>query len=128
MTSYNAKDCSIVFNSVYLTGLAEEMVNGAKDEELYSATVGAQGDVVVNEINNNLGTVSVTLQATSPVLGWIIEQAKAGTIAPLWVNNLKLGRTFGGTQARIKNLPELTMAQEAEDVSVEFGVFDFTEK
>lgn len=126
MTSYNALDCSITFNSVYLTGLGEEMVTGAKDEEFFSTAVGAQGDVVVNEINNNLGTVSVTIQSTSPSFSYLLAQGKAGTIAPLWVNNIKLGRRFGGTKARIKNYPELAMAQEAEDVTVEFGVFDYT--
>ena len=128
MTSYNAKDCSITFNSVYLTGFGEEMVTGEKDEEFFSSSVGAQGDVVVNEINNKLGTVSVTLQSTSPSLTYLIEQGKAGTIAPLWVNNLKLGRSFGGTQARVKNYPELALAQEAEEVTVEFGVFDYEVK
>ena len=126
MQSYNAKDCSIIYNNTYLSGFAEEMVNGAKDEEFFSASYGAQGDCVVSEINNGQGTVSVSLKATSPSVKYLIEQGKAGVIAPLWVNNLKLGRRFGGDHARVKNYPELVLAQEAEDVSVEFAVFDYT--
>lgn len=126
MTSYNSKDCVITWNNIFLTGLGEDMVTGSKDEEMFSTSVGAQGDVIVNEMNNDLGTVTVTLQATSPQRIQLIADAKAGTIAPLWVNNKALGTSFGGTQARIKNYPELSLGQEAEDIEFEFQVFDYT--
>lgn len=128
ITGYNAKDWSATYNSVYITGFGEEMVSGSKDEELFSSSVGAQGDTVVNEINNGLGTVSITLQATSPSVRYLIECAKKGTIAPLWCNNIKLGRKIGGEKARIKNFPEIVASQEAEDLTFEFQVFDYTEK
>lgn len=126
MTSYNAKDCVITWGSIFLTGLGEDMVTGAKDEEMFSTSVGAQGDVIVNEQNNDLGTITVTLQATSPQRAKLIADAKAGVVNPIWVNNKVLGTSFGGTQARIKNYPELSLAQEAEDVEFEFQVFDYT--
>lgn len=126
MTSYNAKDCVITWGSIFLTGLGGDMVTGAKDEEMFSTNVGAQGDVIVNEQNNDLGTVTVTLQATSPQRSQLIADAKAGVVAPLWVNNKVLGTSFGGTQARIKNYPELSLSQEAEDIEIEFQVFDYT--
>lgn len=126
MTSYNAKDCVITWGSTYLTGLGEDMVSGEKDEEMFSTSVGAQGDVVVSEMNNDLGTVTVTLQATSPQRKQLIADAKSGAIKPLWVNNKVLGTSFGGTQARIKNYPELSLSQEAEDTEFEFQVFDYT--
>lgn len=126
MTSYNAKDCVITWGSIFLTGLGEDMVTGTKDEEMFSTSVGAQGDVIVNEQNNDLGTITVTLQATSPQRPKLIADAKAGVVNPIWVNNKVLGTSFGGTQARIKNYPELSLAQEAEDVEFEFQVFDYT--
>lgn len=126
MTEYNAKDCVITWGNTYLTGLAEDMVTGSKDEEFFSTSVGAQGDVVVNETNNPLGTVTVTLQGTSPQRKQLIADAKAGVIAPLWVNNKNLDRKFGGTQARIKNFPEDAEGAELEDLEFEFQVFDYT--
>ena len=126
MNSYNAKECSVTFNGNYITGFSEDMVSGSKDEEMFSTSVGAQGDVVVNTTNNNLGTVTLTLQGTSPSIKMLIAAAKSGTIAPLWVNNLKLGTCFGGEHARIKNYPEYTLSQELEDVEIEFQVFDYT--
>ncbi len=126
MTSYNAKDCVITWGSTYITGLGEDMVTGEKDEEMFSTSVGAQGDVIVSEMNNDLGTVTLTLQATSPQRSLLISDAKAGTVNPLWINNKVLGTSFGGTQARIKNYPELSFSQEAEDIELEFQVFDYT--
>ncbi len=126
MNAYNAKDCIITWGNLFLTGLGEDMVTGEKDEEMFSTKVGAQGDVVVNETNNNLGTVTVTVQATCPQRAQLIADAKAGAVKPLWVNNKALGTSFGGTQARIKNYPEISLAQEAEDSEFEFQVFDYT--
>lgn len=126
MTEYNAKDCVITWGNTYITGLAEDMVTGSKDEEFFSTNVGAQGDVVVSETNNPLGTVTITLQGTSPQRKQLIADAKAGVVAPLWVNNKNLGRKFGGTQARIKNFPEDAEGAELEDLEFEFQVFDYT--
>ena len=123
--SYNAKDCVITFDNVFITGLGEDMVTGSKDEEMFTTSVGAQGDVISNEINNTLGTVTITVQATSPQKKFLLEAAKTGKVAPLWVNNKSIGERFGGSQARIKNYPELANGQEAEDREFEFQVFDY---
>lgn len=127
-STYNAKDWSVTYDGTYITGFSEEMVTGAKDEEFFTPSVGAQGDTISNEINNDLGTVSITLQATSPSVAYLKKCAKQGKTAPLWCNNLKLKETFGGTLARIKNYAEIVAAAEAEDLTFEFQVFDYTVK
>lgn len=125
MTQYDAKDCTIVVNNVYITGLAEEMVTGEKDEEMFSTSVGAQGDVVVNETNNTLGTITLTVQGTSPQKGMLIDLARAGTVFPIWVTNSNIGERFGGSQARIKNYPSLEHGAELADREFEIQVFDY---
>jgi hypothetical protein len=125
MTQYDAKDCVITFNGVYITGLGEDMVTGAKDEEFFSTSVGAQGDVVVSETNNDLGTITLTVQVGSPQFAMLIEAAKAGTIAPMWVTNKSIGEKFGGTQARFKNYPELENGAEASERQFKAQVFDY---
>lgn len=126
MQSYNAKDCTVTVNNVYITGLGEDMVTGAKDEELFSTAVGAQGDVVVNEINNPLGTITLTVQATSPQKDMLLSLAKSGQTFPIWVINKSIGERFGGNEARFKNYPELVNGAEAEDREFEIQVFDYT--
>ena len=55
----------------------------------------------------------------------LIDAAKNGVVAPLWVENKELGERMGGTQARLKNLPELGHGKEAGDVTFEAQVFDY---
>lgn len=125
-TQWNAKDCTVMWDGINITGLGEDMITGEKDEEFFSSTVGAQGDVVINEINNDLGTITVTVQGTCPQKAKLIADAKAGKVAPLWVNNAGIGEKIGGSKARIKNYPSLEYGQELADREFEFQVFDYT--
>lgn len=125
VTTYDAKDCTIDVGSVFITGLGEDMVTGEKDEEFFSTSVGAQGDVVKNTTNNPLGTIKVVVQATSPQKSYLMELARKQAIVPIWVTNKSMGERMGGSHASIKNYPELSLAAEAEDREFEFQVFDY---
>lgn len=124
-TAYNAKDCVITIDGTYITGVGEDMVTGEKDEEFFSTVVGAQGDVAVNEINNPLGTITLTLQGTSPQNAMLLNYARTNKEFAIWINNKSLGEKFGGTQARIKNFPSMENGAELADREYEIGVFDF---
>lgn len=126
ITSYNAKDCVITVGGVYITGLGEDMVSGEKDEDNVSAVVGAQGDVVVNEVNNDLGTITLTLQGTSPQLPYLKRLAKTKQMVDIWVNNKSIKEKFGGSKAMVKKTPSLEEGAELADREVEFIVFDYT--
>lgn len=126
VTAYNAKDCTITVNNVYITGLGESMITGSKDEEFFSPTVGAQGDIVINETNNDIGTMTLTVQATSPQKGYLMQLARERTMFSIWAVNKSIGERMGGTMARIKNYPELSNGTEAEDREFEIAVFDYT--
>lgn len=126
VTQYDAKDCTITVDNTFITGLGEDMVSGSKDEEMFSTSVGAQGDVIINEINNPLGTITITCQATCPQKGFLINLATSGEMVPVWVTNKSIGERMGGALARVKNYPELTNGQEAEDRPFEFQIFDYT--
>lgn len=126
VTSYNAKDCTITVNNAYLTGLGEDMVTGEKDEEFFESETGAQGDTVVNEKNDDKGTITITLQATSPQNAMMISLAKSRAYFPIWVTNKSLGERFGGTSARVKKYPEFAEGATAGDREYEIAVFDYT--
>ena len=127
MFQYDAKDVVVTYDGVYITGFAEEMVSGSKDEEFFSTSVGAQGDVVTSETNNPLGTISITLKKGSPQYRYLVNAGKNKTIAPLWVTNPVSGEKYGGTQARLKKFPDHTEGAEASDSAFEFQVFDYEE-
>lgn len=126
--TYDAKDVVVTFGSVYITGFSEDMITCAKDEEMFSTSVGAQGDVVVNTTNNPLGTISLTLQATSPQIEYLRECARNGTYTSCYVTNKNLGERIGGSQARIKNYPESEYGAEVGDRTFEIQVFDYDEE
>lgn len=126
VTRYNAKDCTVTVDNVFITQLGEDMVTGEKDEEFFEAVVGAQGDVVKSEVNNTLGTVTVTIQVTSPQKSHLLALALRQDTFPLWVTNKALGERFGGSMASLKNYPEMARGAEAEDMEFEFAVFDYT--
>lgn len=124
-TQYDAKDCSVIVNGVYITGLGETMIECSRDEQFFETAVGAQGDIVMNEINNDLGTISITVQATSPQKVMLLDLANAGTIVSIWITNKPLGERIGGTKARIKNYPELNHGKTIDDRKFEFAVMDY---
>lgn len=128
VSNYNAKDCVITVGSVYITGLGEDMVSCEKDEENFSTAVGAQGDVVVNQSNNQLGTITLTVQGTSPQKAYLMGLAESGKVFDVWVINKSIGEKCGGTKAMMKKPPSLEMSAELADREFEIQVFDYTVK
>ncbi len=126
ITKYNPKDCVVTVDSVYITGLGEDMINGEKDEDNINTVVGAQGDVVVNEVHNDLGTITLTVQGTSPQLPLLKKLAKTKKMFPIWVNNKAIGEKFGGSKAMVKKTPSLEYGAELADREIEIQVFDYT--
>ena len=126
VTLYNAKDCVITVGGVHITGLGEDMISGEKDEDNLSAVVGALGDVVVNEVNNDLGTITLTVQGTSPQKAYLLNLAKTKEMFDVWVNNKSIGEKMGGTKAMMKKYPTLEQGIELAEREFEIQVFDYT--
>jgi hypothetical protein len=126
VTNYDAKDTSVVIDNVYITGLGEDMVSGEKDEDLISVSVGAQGDAVVNAINNSLGKVTVNVQPTSPQKKFLMGLAKRNEPFSVWCVNKRLNERFGGTKAMMLSFPEVSRGAEAEDMEFVFQIMDYT--
>lgn len=124
LTRYNAKDCTVMVDGTFITGLGEDMISWEKDEAYFETSVGAQGDIVKNEINNDIHTLSVTVQQTSPQYGFLIELAKRSDAFPVWVSNKVMGITVGGTMANVAEAPEIALGASAEDATFTFTVFD----
>lgn len=124
--TYNPKDCVITVGGVYITGLGEDMVSCEKDDDNFSTNVGAQGDVVVNESNNQLGTITITVQGTSPQKGYLLGLLKSKAMFDIWVINKSIGEKVGGSKAMMKKPPELSQGAELADREFEIKVFDYT--
>lgn len=124
VTRYNAKDCTVLVDGTYITGLGEDMISWEKDEAYFEPVVGAQGDIVKSEINNDIHTLTVIVQPTSPQLGFLLDLAKRSEPFPVWVANKVLGVRVGGSMANVMEAPEIALGSTAEDVEFTFCVFD----
>lgn len=124
MYTYNPNDVTITVNGIFITGLGEDAVTFEFEEERFEAAVGCQGDVVINETNNQLATISLTVQASSPQYKTLLTYAKNGTIFPVWVVNKSVGERCGGTKARFKNPAAVSYGTELEDREFEILVAD----
>ena len=126
VTTYDAKDTTVVVDGVYITGLGEDMISGEKEEDFFEDSTGAQGDVVKSIINDTRGTVSIFIQPTSPQKAYLMSLAKRTEPFPLWAVNKKLGERIGGTKANLLTFPAFDRGATAEDMEFVFRVFDFT--
>lgn len=124
VTRYNAKDCTVTVDGVYITQLGEDMVSFEKEEAYFEPIVGAQGDVIKSEINNSIHTLTITIQPTSPQRPMLIDLLGSSKMVSIWVTNKTLGERFGGTMAAIQEMPEIARGAEAEDMEFTFSVFD----
>lgn len=128
ITSYDAKDVSVIVNGIYLTGFADgTFVSYSKDEEQFSTTVGALGDVARAKVNNPLGTITVTLQQTSPQVSMMNNLAMSGKLVEARVihkgsSTLKVG----GTQCFIKKPADGEFSNEISNREFEIAVLDYT--
>jgi hypothetical protein len=126
-TTYDAKSVSVIVDTVYLTGFAESMVECEKDEENFEVKVGAQGDVIRTKVNNPLGTISVTLQSTSPQVAYLDKLANSGKLVPISVINAGPPKeTVTVTEAFVKKPASRSYGNEAEDREYEFQCLDMT--
>lgn len=127
VTSYDAKDVSVIVDGIYVTGLAEgTFVTFEKDEESKTPSVGAQGDVAIAKINNPLGSITLTVQGTCPQIPLLRALAKQDELFETRIiHKGAIDEKIGGTQCYIKRIPGGEFADEVSSVEVEIGVVDF---
>lgn len=128
VTSYDAKDVSVIVNGVYLTGFADgTFVSYSKDEEQFSTTVGALGDVARAKVNNPLGTITVTLQQTSPQVSMMNNLAKSGKLVEARIIHKGSNtQKVGGTQCFIKKPADGEFSNEISNREFEIQVLDYS--
>ena len=122
---YDAKDCTVTVDGVFVTGFGEDMISGEKEEDLFDPSVGAQGDTVAAVTNNTLGTITLSVQVTSPQKGYLMGLANRRDPFPLWCINKALNERIGGTMAKLRTFPDMSRGASPEDMEFAFTVFDY---
>ena len=123
-TKYNAKDTVVTVNGVNITGFGENMITWEKQEDYFTPQVGAQGDVVKSIHNNDLYTLTISVQSTCPQLKLLMSIAEQHEFFPIWCVNKPLGLRFGGSYASVQTHPNISLGADEEDFEFTFVVFD----
>lgn len=126
MYNYNPNDVTLTIDGVFVTGMGEDMITFAFQEERFEPVVGAQGDVVINETNNKLADMTISLLPSSPQYKMCLNYARNGKVFPIWGVDKSIGERFGGTKARFKNPAEISYGTELEAREFEILVVDGT--
>lgn len=129
VNSYDARNVSVTVDSVFITGFADgTFVDTSKDEDNIDTAVGAQGDVAVTEVNNQVGTITLTLQQSSPSVAYLNRLANSRKMVPVYVISNQSGakEIIGGTQARVIKPADVSFSDSQESRAFEIRVFDYT--
>lgn len=129
--NYDPREVNVIVDGMYITGFAEgTMVTAGKDEDDFSVTYGAQGDYSIAESHNRLGTVTLTLQSTSPSLPFLRQLANRRRVFPCYVvdSNDSSRVVAGGSEARVLKSPGFERGNEIGETEVEIKVFDYREE
>lgn len=130
VSQYDAKNVSVTVDGVYLTGYGEDtLVTAEKMEDRSTYSVGAQGDVVQNVVNNPLGEIVVTLSQTSPQISFLNELANEGRQVPVWIiNKNEGGEMAGGTYGVVNKPAPIELGNEVSTREFTFTILDYCQK
>ena len=127
VTRYNSKDVTVTVANLFITGFAEgSFVSSEKNEDNSGYSVGAQGDVAVNETNDPTGLITLTVQQTSPSVKVLNDLANSGKIVPAWVIHQGTPKEkSGGSQCRVARPAAKEYSNEVESREFEIQVYDY---
>lgn len=130
ISSYDAKNVTVTVDNVYITGYAENsFIECEKAEDTFQTSVGAQGDVGISEVNNPVGTITITLQQTSPSIDYLNGLAVSKKMVPIWViSQNEITEKIGGTKARVTKPAQASFSNAIEQRQFKITVFDYTQE
>ena len=128
VTSYDAKDVSVIVNGIYLTGFADgTFVSYEKTEDGWTISTGSMGEVARAKVNNPLGTITVTLQQTSPQVSMLNNLAKSGKLVEARVIHKGTNtEKVGGTQCFVMKPASGEYGSEISNREFTINVLDYS--
>jgi len=121
--AYDASTCHAVRDGKTITGFGEgTFITGQKSNPTMSVKTNAQGETFWAKSNDRQGRIVITLMQES---SWIKTlNTENGKIAPLWVT--RGNEKFGGNQAAIEKVADITLSNNVEARQYTFLVGDYT--
>lgn len=131
--TYAAEKVVVTIGAVIVTGFTDgDFITASYEEDRSFAKAGADGEVGRALNASKLGTITVTLSATSKANDFLSAQfglaSMAGITAafPIGVVDLSGRTVLGGSKCWVKTAPEVTLGREIGDREWVFGVADLS--
>lgn len=130
MRTYDPKDVNVIVDGKFLTGFADgTFVNCEKEEDSYNTYVGAQGEVVRSKNAHPVGTITVTLEHTSPSNDVLNRLANSGRVFPArMVDRGSRQVTIGGSECWIQKPADEDRGDETTEVEWTIIVADYEKR
>ncbi|KZM54910.1 hypothetical protein A3Q35_13200 [Aeribacillus pallidus] len=124
---YDASKVTVTAKNMNVTGFKKgTFVTANKDDELVTAESNAQGETTWTVNNSKLGTITITLNQTSPFCKFFNNLAKSRELFPIWVNDPSTREKRGGTKAMVTKQADATFSDgvEGRQYTIKVGDFD----
>lgn len=130
---YSGAQVSVIVGDVILSGFADgDFISASYDEDLVNSKVGADGEVGIAENPSRMGTIEITLMATSDSnreLGELFNMAimdRRFQPMPVRVVDLSGTAVIQASTAWLKTAPEFTRGKEVGDCVWSFQASDLS--
>lgn len=124
---YDASKVTVTAQNKSVTGFKKgTFVTANKDDDNVTVESNAQGEATWAINNSKIGTVTLTLNQTSPFCAFFNGLAKSRTFFPIWVFDPINKEKRGGTQAMVTKFADATFSDgnEARAYTIKVGDFD----
>jgi hypothetical protein len=122
LRNYDPKDVSVIVGTSPVTGIADgTFVTVSRNNPAFNMDIGSDGEGTRAKSNDKSGTITITLQKSSPLNDVfsglaIADEVSGGGVVPIRINdNLGTSIVFALT-AWIQQMPDLEFAREASNV------------
>jgi len=123
---YDASKITTTLNNMIVTGYKKgTFVTANIDGDRVTVESNAQGEASWALNNSKLGTVTLTLNQTSPFNRILNELANKKTFFPIWVDDPINKERRGGTEAIVTKTADATFSDNVEARSYTVKVGDF---
>ncbi|MGE7621693.1 phage structural protein [Viridibacillus sp. NPDC096237] len=124
---YDASTITTTLNNMIVTGYKKgTFVTANMDEDRVTVESNAQGEASFALNNSKLGTVTLTLNQTSPFNKILNQYVNSKTFFPIWVDDPTNKERRGGSQGFVTKTADATYsdAVEARSYTVKVGDFE----
>jgi len=120
MRTFDPKEVSVIYGPLILRGFSEDKISIVRDNPAWEMVIGADGESTRVKSNDRSGTITLTLQQSSPSNDdlstvALADETSNGGLLPLFIKD-NLGTTVASAaSAYIEQIPEASFGKTQND-------------